>query len=122
LNDIAEFFFAPGERDDLLVLPPDDRIPAFFNCWTRKEAFVKAVGSGLLYPLDRFRVTLLPGEPAGFVTIGDAAAEVTQWSLHDIPSAPGYAAALVVEGREVSVRSQSFNSIGECLDYFSSPA
>ena len=50
LEDIAKFFFASGERDDLLSLPPDERIPAFFHCWTRKEAFVKAVGSGLLHP------------------------------------------------------------------------
>ncbi|MEO8592858.1 MAG: 4'-phosphopantetheinyl transferase superfamily protein [Candidatus Solibacter sp.] len=122
LEDIARSFFAPGERDDLLGLAPDERVPAFFNCWTRKEAFVKAIGTGLLHPLDSFRVTLLPAEPAAFVTIGDAAAGHTQWSLHDIRPAPGYAAALAVEARDVSVHSRSFDSITECLSYFSPPA
>ncbi len=45
-------------------LPPQQQVDGFFNCWTRKEAYVKARGDGLGCPLDQFSVSLAPGEPA----------------------------------------------------------
>ena len=57
-------FFSPRERSDLLSLSPADQREAFLNCWTRKEAYVKALGDGIGRGLDRFDVTLIPGETA----------------------------------------------------------
>lgn len=82
--------FAPGEQKRWANVAMDLRELAFFLCWTRKEAYVKALGDGLYLPLDSFEVALDPGESARFLT-------VPGWSLYDL-SAPGYAAALTIEG------------------------
>ena len=88
---IAERFFSALEVKTLHALPEEEKPAAFFRCWTRKEAYIKAIGSGLSHPLDSFDVTLAPGEPA-------ALARVEGWSLFDLGFAPDYAAALAVEG------------------------
>jgi 4'-phosphopantetheinyl transferase len=92
-EDIARRFFSAREVNDLQTLPPESRIQAFFNCWTRKEAYLKATGMGLQTPLDSFSVTLLPGEPAQF--LGEAEA---RWHLAAFRPAEGYAAAVVYDG------------------------
>lgn len=97
-EQLAERFFSPSEYESLRKVPPHLRPRAFFNCWTRKEAFIKAVGEGLSFPLDRFDVSLVPGEPAGLLTVRGDVREAARWSLIDLPSPPDYAAALVVEG------------------------
>ena len=87
---VAERLFAPAERTALAALPDALWVGGFFNCWTRKEAYVKALGLGLSYPLDAFTVSVVPDEPARLI-----AAE-TGWSLTSFEPAPGYQAALVV--------------------------
>jgi 4'-phosphopantetheinyl transferase len=62
-EDIAQRFFSANDATRLLSVPASERQQAFFNCWTRKEAFIKAKGTGLSLPLDQFDVTLSPGEP-----------------------------------------------------------
>jgi 4'-phosphopantetheinyl transferase len=74
LDDIATRFFAPGEAAALRALPAARRLDAFYACWTRKEAFVKAQGSGLANSLAGFEVSVAPGEPARLVSIVDGAA------------------------------------------------
>lgn len=97
-EQIAKHFFSPREVAALRELPPSDQGPAFFRCWTRKEAFVKARGEGLSLPLDRFDVSLLPGEPAALLRTLDDPSEVNRWTLYGLdPTYPGYAAALAVE-------------------------
>lgn len=88
---IAERFFSAREVQTLSALPEAEKPAAFFKCWTRKEAYIKAIGSGLSHPLDSFDVTLAPGEPA-------ALSRVEGWSLFDLDVAPDYAAALAVDG------------------------
>jgi 4'-phosphopantetheinyl transferase len=70
---------------------------AFFHCWTRKEAYIKARGEGLSLPLDQFDVSLVPGEPAAVLGIRQDPSEASRWSLQELDPAPGYAAALAVE-------------------------
>jgi 4'-phosphopantetheinyl transferase len=102
-DQIAERFFAPGEVAALRSLPAESRARAFFNCWTRKEAYIKARGEGLSLPLDQFTVSLLPGEPAALLTASDPS-EVERWSLHALIPAPGYVAAFAVAGGIGQVR------------------
>lgn len=100
-EDIARRFFSPSERDALAQLPAEMRVDAFFRCWTRKEAFVKAIGEGLSYPLDKFDVSVTPEEPPRLlrVGVGDGAAAAASWSLHDVPVPSGFVAALAIAGR-----------------------
>lgn len=92
---IAERFFAPREVAVFRQVPLAQQSEAFFNCWTRKEAFIKAIGEGLSHPLDRFEVTLRPGEPARLLTVDGSAAEAARWRLVAIDPGPGYIGALI---------------------------
>ncbi|MCC6862392.1 MAG: 4'-phosphopantetheinyl transferase superfamily protein [Bryobacterales bacterium] len=95
---IAERFFSPHEVEALRALPEERRFEAFFHCWTRKEAFIKARGEGFSHPLDSFDVSLVPGEPARLLATRPDAAEASRWSLAELPVPSGYTAALAVEG------------------------
>jgi len=92
-EEIARSNFAPAEFRELLALPESERPQAFFNCWTRKEAFVKALGAGLQIPLDSFEVTLRTNEPARFVR-GTSA----DWNLVSFTAENGYQAAIAYNG------------------------
>ena len=96
-ESIAVRFFSAGEVSDLLSLKREDRGLAFFRCWTRKEAYVKAIGRGLAIPLSRFQVTLLPGAPARFVQITSDIGAASDWTLHHLEPAPGYVGALAYQ-------------------------
>ena len=96
--EVAERFFSPKEAAALRRLPAFTRSLAFFNCWTRKEAYIKAKGCGLSMPLDEFSVTLGPGEAAALVETRWDAQEATRWALRDLDAGPGFVAALAVEG------------------------
>jgi 4'-phosphopantetheinyl transferase len=102
---LAERFFAPEEVADLRSLSdPGEREAAFFRCWTRKEAVLKATGDGLRFPLSAFAVTLLPGEPAAVRRDARASGVGTVWTLHAFDPAPGYVAALAYTGEQRPIR------------------
>lgn len=96
-NEIAERFFATEEAAVLREVPPNHRMEAFFNCWTRKEAYIKARGEGLTFPLGDFVVNMIPGEPARLLTVRDAPQEAARWVLRELDPGPGYVAAVAVE-------------------------
>ncbi len=102
-------YFSKQEAETIRALPPELRTQAFFDCWTRKEAFIKAVGEGLSYPLDQFSVTVIPGRPARLLSARGGAQEVGRWSLAPLNCGAGYAAALAVEGHGWRL---------SCYDYF----
>lgn len=87
---VAKRLFAPGEYEALCALPPEQWVAGFFRCWTRKEAYVKALGLGLSYPLDAFTVSVAPGEPARFTS------DERGWTITSFEPMPGYQAALVL--------------------------
>jgi 4'-phosphopantetheinyl transferase len=97
-EQIAKRFFSPREIAMLRALPRDLRQHAFFLCWTRKEAYIKATGKGLSLPLDQFAVSLTPGHPAALLYTQADPHAALGWSLQDLTPAPDYAAALAVEG------------------------
>jgi len=104
--EIAERFFSPDEVKVLRSLPAAEQKTAFFLCWTRKEAFIKAKGQGLSIPLDQFDVSLVPGLPAKLLRTRYDHYEVHRWSLFNIDSFPGYAGAVAVAGRNCQLKYQ----------------
>ncbi|HLJ49453.1 MAG TPA: 4'-phosphopantetheinyl transferase superfamily protein [Bryobacteraceae bacterium] len=104
LLDIAERFFAPREREALRDLSEEEQRDGFFRCWTRKEAYLKALGAGLSLNLHGFVVSLAPGEPAALLDSEQGAAEAARWSLVALEPHPDYAAAVAVEGASGEVR------------------
>jgi len=94
MQAIATRFFCAEEAAELMSLPDDQRGKAFFLCWTRKEAYIKAIGDGLSAPLDDFRVTLNPAEAARFVHISGDAGAAARWMLHNLELDQSYAGAL----------------------------
>jgi len=94
MEDTIDSQFSTMEAIEMRSLDPVDREMAFFSCWTRKEAYLKAIGEGLLASMKDFQVTVLPGSPAKIVTIGGAAEPAEAWTLHDLELLPQYACAL----------------------------
>ena len=99
-KEIAAQFFSPRENVMLEALPAHLKHQAFFNCWTRKEAYIKAHGEGLSLPLDQFDVSLTPGEPAALLATRGDAHEASRWSLRELTPGPGYVGTLAVEGHD----------------------
>lgn len=89
-EQIPERFFSPYEIRALRALPETDQCDAFFRCWTRKEAYIKACGMGVSLALDSFDVTLGPDQPAALLRGADG------WTLHAMDAPEGYAAAVVL--------------------------
>jgi 4'-phosphopantetheinyl transferase len=95
--ELARRFFAPGEIAELCALPPHDQPDGFLNCWTRKEAYLKARGDGLSLPLDSFTVSLRPGTDAALLWTKDGEQERARWDLRAVPAGAQWIGALVVE-------------------------
>ncbi|HXU44152.1 MAG TPA: 4'-phosphopantetheinyl transferase superfamily protein [Thermoanaerobaculia bacterium] len=95
---ISERFFSIGEREVLRGVEEAAREIAFFNCWTRKEAYLKAVGEGLAAPLDSFDVTLAPGEPPRMLRLRGDAAAASAWRYLHLEPAERYLGAVAIEG------------------------
>jgi 4'-phosphopantetheinyl transferase len=102
--DIARRFFAPGEVDNVLRLAPTDRLGGFFVTWTRKEAYVKALGLGLSFPLDAFST----GRPDGPAHMTPAGGTIdADWTLTDLDCGSGYRAALAIGRRHAPVECRT---------------
>jgi 4'-phosphopantetheinyl transferase len=90
---IVARYFSPAEQAAWLQLKGAEQPAAFLRAWTRKEAYLKALGDGLRAPLSQFTVTLAPGEPALLLVASPH--DRGAWSIADLPVAEDYAAALV---------------------------
>jgi 4'-phosphopantetheinyl transferase len=103
MDSIRRRCFSVQENAALEVLPEAERQRAFFRCWTRKEAFIKAIGEGLSHPLDAFDVTVAPGEPARLLRVQGDPGAGRSFHMEGLDPADGYAAALAVLGRPTRV-------------------
>lgn len=94
--NIADNFFAYDEIEKLKAVEKELQFEAFYRCWTRKEAFIKAKGSGLSFPLADFSVSI--GEKAKLLATRWAIEEKKEWSLSSFVPKKGYVGALAVHG------------------------
>ena len=101
--EVAERFFSKDEFEAFKATPNDRRTEAFFNCWSRKESYIKAIGMGVSYPLDGFTVSLAPDAAPELLKVNADAAEAARWKMYELDVAEGYAAALAVENPPVSL-------------------
>jgi len=109
-DEVAQHHFSPSEIASIRALPQSLRQRAFFTCWTRKEAYLKAQGNGLSAALDSFSVSLKPAEPPALLNVQNDSEESSRWSFLAIDPDPGYVAAVAVEGRSPLLRCWEFPS------------
>lgn len=98
VDAIAERYFSTREYSALKQLPTEERQKAFFNVWSRKEAFLKAHGQGLSYSLEKVEVSLATSEPAKFIAIHDENENISEWKLYNLEPAHDFAAAVAIKG------------------------
>ena len=103
-QEIARRFFSSRESGEICGLPPERQREAFFHCWTRKEAYVKARGEGLTFPLDQVEVPFAASESVSFLCEMRDRESASIWSLYNVTVDTGYAAALVVKGSRCRLR------------------
>lgn len=98
VEKIARLFFSKEEVTSLLSLDCDYHTQAFYNCWTRKEAFIKALGSGLAFPLDQFVVSLDSTKTATLIDTKWDKKEKEKWVLKSIEPQEDYIGAVSIKG------------------------
>ena len=94
---IAKSFFSSTEIDDLQKVSRESLLEAFYSCWTRKEAYIKAKGQGLGIPLNQFSVSVRPDLSPALVSTEFAPDEAAQWTLRDLPIIEGYIGAIAIQ-------------------------
>ncbi len=110
IDVIAPNFFSKNEVRSLFQLAPAQRPTAFFNCWTRKEAFIKAKGGGLSIPLNQFELTLLPNDAPKLLAIDWAPDEVKEWSVFSFNVKKEFIGALMTNGNVTQVSYFDFKN------------
>ena len=108
IEQIARRYFSAAENAVFCTLPEHLRPQAFFNCWTRKEAYIKARGKGLSLPLHQFDVTLAPGDPARLLAARDDPSQFARWTMQALEPGQDYVGALVAEGHDWNVKFWQF--------------
>jgi 4'-phosphopantetheinyl transferase len=112
LKAIARRFFSAHEQRQLFALPAEERGDAFFRCWTRKEAYIKATGDGLSLPLGQFDVSFGMGETNALLATRPDDSEAGHWLLQEAPGGPGYIAALCARGQDWKLNDLTGNPCG----------
>jgi 4'-phosphopantetheinyl transferase len=111
VEDLAARYFSPNEFEKLRSLPADQQREAFYCGWTRKEAYLKARGEGLSFPLDRIEVSLTPDEPAMIRKVSGDPDVSRRWIVQHLSPAPRYVGAAAVEGRDIAFRSYRYEPV-----------
>lgn len=113
IEGLSRYAFSPREQAALAATAPAQRRAAFFRIWTRKEAYLKALGMGLHIPLESFEVTHEP-EQALLLDARHEGAQPHLWTMHHLElGRPDYQAALVHDlGQAVTLRWRVFGELG----------
>jgi len=106
---LAHRLFSDREYNTLAAMPRSRRDHAFLACWTRKEAFVKAIGQGLSCPLDQFDVTVEPDDPAELLATRWDPLDAERWTMTSIDPGPDYVGALAVWGKDLELSCWQWN-------------
>ena len=106
---LARRYFSPAEVRSLEEVPAPERLGAFYRCWTRKEAYIKAKGKGLSISLSSFDVAFAPGDSPALLRVEGNDSETARWSIYDIQLGGEFAGALVVEAGENSAPPKLFD-------------
>jgi 4'-phosphopantetheinyl transferase len=109
VEPIARRFFSAYEQQQLTDFPVPERVGAFFRCWTRKEAYIKATGDGLSLPLSQFDVSLAAQSANALLSARPDNTEAERWLLREVPAGSEYVGALCVRGRDWTLRDWSEN-------------
>jgi len=109
MEGLLDRFFAPGEARAVRALHPVQREPAFFDCWTRKESFVKALGDGISLGLDRFEVELRPDRAPRVISIDGSEASARAWTLWSANPDDAHRAAVATDATG-SVRAWTWSA------------
>ncbi len=99
MDGVAARFFSAREKATIDSLPEFRKAEAFFNCWTRKEAYLKATGEGISDSLPAVEVTLAPGDPPRLLGIAGDTQPAAQWTFSSVDPAPGFVGALAIRAR-----------------------
>lgn len=108
LTSLVRRYFTENERSMIKRIPKSERTAAFFSGWTRKEAFLKAIGKGLQIPLNSFEVSLDPDEKEPDLVLPQKLMQESHWRIMSFSPADGTIAALAVEGQEWKIKSYKF--------------
>lgn len=108
IEPLAERFFAPAEAEQILACPDHTRRAAFFSCWTRKEAFLKARGDGITVNLDSFEVSCMPGQPARLLRCQQDSQAPAYWGMDSFVPESNYIGALAVHRSEFRTERFTF--------------
>jgi 4'-phosphopantetheinyl transferase len=105
IEGIAARFFSASESDGLMALPDEQKTKAFFNLWTRKEAWLKATGEGISDSLNQVEVTFLAGEAARLTRLFGNEGAIADWWMQELEPVPDFVGALAIPARDVSVNT-----------------
>ena len=103
-TDIADRFFTEAESAALRALPSEDRRTAFYRAWTRKEAYLKAWGTGLSFATNRFTLDYIGEGPGSLVATEMPEDDASRWHFKDVELGPAYAGAICFEGPDRPIR------------------
>jgi 4'-phosphopantetheinyl transferase len=110
-QQIAERFFSPYEVAMLRAVPAYMQREAFFRCWCRKEAYLKARSRGLSLALNQFDVTVAPGKPAALLSTREENQDISRWSLYDLFPGSDFIAALAIDGHPSRLQCWQWNEL-----------
>jgi 4'-phosphopantetheinyl transferase len=109
-DELVARFFSPRENTQFQQLSADEKKIAFFNLWTRKEAWLKATGEGIAHSLNRVEVTFMPGEPARLLALPNCSEPGERWHIRELSPAPGFVGALALPNSQFSIFNFQFST------------
>lgn len=110
-DETAKLWFAPIEHDQLARLPPSERQLGFLNLWTRKEAYIKAIGDGLVVQLDKFDVDLDSSRPNPVHMLTDRGRTRTDWWIYPLAPGNGYTGAVALRGEKWTLNHRTLEIV-----------